>query len=225
MNIAYAMTRNVYHWAFPSMISLMEHNPEAKVYLLAEDDEVDLPIKAKVINVSEQQYFPKDGVNYYNRFTYINLLKNCYPSLLDVDKVIHLDIDTIICGSLQGMWETDVTGKWFAACQERYGAYHPFGERYYNMGVALINLEQMRKDNIQDTMVEYLNTVKQPYADQDAWNKFAIEQGKAAELDSRYNENFATGITDHPVIVHYCGIRNWYTDKNIKRREYIEKYL
>ena len=228
MNIVYAMTRNFYHKLLPSIRSLIEHNPDAKVYILAEDDElpIDLPCKATVINVSEQTFFLPGSINYRNQFTYINLLKVCYPEILPkCQKVIHLDIDTIICESLEELWKFNVTGKWFAAANERLGRYHPFGRDYYNMGVALINLQQMRKDKIQPEMVKYLSTVRQPWADQDAWNKYGLEQGKIAELPVRWNENVMTGFTDNPAIVHYCSIGDWYENPRISRREYLDRYL
>lgn len=226
MNIVYALTRNFYPRLLPSIRSLLEHNPDARIYILAEDDEVlDLPCKATVINVSEQKYFPHTGPNYWNAYTYINLLKVCYPEYLPrLNKVIHLDVDTIICDSLEGLWKTDVKGKWFAACQEIHGIYKPFGEKYYNMGVALINLQQMRKDGIVPKMVEYLNAFRQPWADQDAWNRYAIEQGKAAELDVRYNEAKMTGMTENPAVVHYCGFPSWWDDKWVPRHELLEQY-
>lgn len=228
MNIVYALTRNVYHKIVPSVRSLIEHNPKAKVYIVCEDDKfpVDLPVKPVVINVSDQKYFAPSGPNYSNPYTYINLLKVCYPDLLKkVNKIIHLDIDTIICDSLEPMWKIDLTGKWFAAADEVRGKYHPFGEHYYNMGVAVINLQQMRKDGIVDTMVNYLNSVRQPWADQDAWNKYGIEQGKVVALDVRYNENCMCGITPEPAIVHYCSIGDWYTNRYMQRHEYLERYL
>lgn len=226
MNIVYAMTRNVYSWFLPSIRSLVEHNPTARVFILAEDDElpVELPIHATIINVAGQTYFPEDGVNYKNDFTYINLLKVRYPSILPVDKVIHLDIDTIICESLENLWNTDLTGKWFAACPEIQTWYRPFGDQYYNMGVAVINLEQMREDGIEPEMENYLNTVKQPFADQDAWNKYGIQTSKIVPLDPRWNDSYAAGRTEKPSIVHFCGIKDWYTRNNMYRVEYLNKY-
>ena len=226
MNVVYAMTRNVYHKIIPSIKSLTEYNPKVNIYILAEDDVVpDLPCKATIINVADQKWFPPTGVNYNNHFKYINLLKVCYPEILPkLQRVIHLDIDTIICEDLTPFWNTDVKGKWFAACPEYSGGYKPFGPVYYNMGVALINLAQMRKDKIVPAMVEYLNTVPQPWADQDAWNKYAIEQDKAAVLDIRYNENKMTGYTDNPAIVHYCSISNWWEDRGIYRHEFLDRY-
>ena len=224
MNIVYALTRNVYEWMIPSITSLMEHNPEANVFVLCEDDELSLPYPVNVINVSGQTYFPETGVNYKNAFTYINLLKVRYPSILDIDKVIHLDIDTIVCDSLQGMWDTDLTNKWVGAVQEYRGWYKPFGNVYYNMGVAVLNLEQMRRDGIEQMMQNYLNNVKQPWADQDAWNKYGLEQNKIVPIDLRYNENVMTGNTRSPAIVHYCSVRDWFTSTDMYRVEYLNKY-
>ena len=225
MNIVYSMTRNVYDWIIPSLKSLKEHEPKAKVFILCEDDHIDnLPMACEFINVSDQQYFPEWGANYHNRFTYINLLKVVYPSILKVNKVIHLDIDTIICDSLEGLWKTDVTGKWVAAVPEYRGRYKPFGDIYYNMGVALLNLAQMRKDKCEEQMAEYLNTVPQPYADQDAWHKFGLPD-KFAVADLRYNESTATGMTDNPAIVHYCGYTHWYNNPMLPRAEYQLRYL
>ena len=227
MNIAYAVTENYAHKIAPSVRSLIEHNPKAKVYVVTETDtlDFDLPVKPTVINVKNQKWFPQTGPNYANRFTYINYLKNVYASLLKVNKVIHLDADTIICDSLDPLWKTDVSGKWFAACIEMLGSYHPFGPVYYNMGVALINLAQIRKDGAEEKMVNYINTVPKPYPDQDAWNKFALEEDKAVPLDGRFNECFCVGKTNDPAIVHYCGVWDWWTNRAMERRAYLDKYM
>lgn len=229
MNIVYAMTRNVYHKILPSLRSMADTNPDAKIYILAEDDELpfETPMPVTVINVSDQKYFPEIAANREKAFGgYINHLKICYASILPkLQKVIHIDIDTIICDSLEGFWKTDVKGKWFAAVPERQTWYKPFGDTYYNMGVALFNLQQIRKDKIQQDMIDYLMTTEQPFADQNAWNKFGIEQGKAATLDLRYNESRPTGYTENPAIVHYCSFPNWWEDVNEYRREYLDRYM
>lgn len=226
MNVVYALTRNYYYKIFPSIKSLIEHNPKAKVYILCEDDEYPypLPCDATIINVSGQTWFPTNGINYHNYFSYINLLRVCYPMYLKCNKVIHLDVDTIVCESLEPMWRTDLKGKWFGACSEVLGKYHPFGPTYYNMGVAVINLQQMRTDGIVPTMVKYLNTVPQMWADQDAWNKYGLEQGKTVTLDTRWNENCMTGYTETPAIVHYTAVPNWFEATDMFRIEYLRKY-
>ena len=224
MNIIYSMTRNVYEQAVPSIRSLMHHNPKAKVYLMIEDDAFpyELPCDPAIINVSTQEFFKPDSPNYRNRFSYINLLKVAYPVLLDpMKKVIHLDIDTIVNGSLDGLWKTDLKGKWYGAVPQYRGEYTQTGDAYYNMGVAIFNLDQMRRDGATEILAEYLNTHETLYADQDAWN---LHTDKAVAVDVRFNENWATGETDDPAIVHYCGISDWYTNEHLFRKEYLDEW-
>ena len=123
------------------------------------------------------------------------------------------------------LWEMDLSGKWFAACPEYQGKYKPFGDLYYNAGVMVLNLAQMREDGIEQKLVAYLKAFRQPWADQDAWNKYALEQDKAVAFDVRYNENQMTGTTDQPAIIHYCAIHDWCENKGIPRREYLDKYM
>ena len=231
MNIVYALTRNYYHKILPSLRSLAEHEPKARVYILAEDDELpfETPQKVCVINISDQHQFD-NSINIQNKFGgYINLLKVYYPTLLPkLTKVIHLDVDTIVCDSLKDLWNIDVSGKWIAAVPE-YTAVHSqlklYGDIYYNAGVMLINLQQMRKDNIMDTMAKFLNEVPQPFADQDAWNKYGIEQDKIVVAPVRFNECISCGFTQDPAIVHYCAYSDWYENSRIPRRAYLDKYL
>ena len=73
-------------------------------------------------------------------------------------------------------------------------------------------------------MVNYLNTVRQPWCEQDAFNKFGLEQNKIVDMDVRFNENMMTGFTDRPAIIHYCAVRDWWTNRNITRVEYLNRY-
>lgn len=227
MNIVYALTRNVYEWLLPSLRSLAEHNPDANVYILAEDDALpfDLPIRAEVINISDQDYFPEIGAHRTEAFGgYINHLKVCYPLILPIDKVIHIDIDTIICDDLTDLWKVDVSGKWFASVPECQTWYRPYGAVYYNMGVSLINLEQMRADGAPEMLTTYLLTESRPFADQDAWNRFGSDLHKAARLPLRFNESNVTGKTTDPAIIHFCSIPDWWTNKTMDRYKYLERY-
>lgn len=228
MNIVYATTRNMYHCLKPSLTSLLEHNKPKAIYILAEDDELpyDLPKICKVINVSGQTYFLANNPNMSSIYTYMAMMRACYTELLPrVNKVLQLDIDTIICDSLEPVWKIDVTGKWFAACPEYLGKYNPWDkDKYYNIGVCLYNLAQMRKDNATQQMVELMNSKRMWCVEQDALQYFAVPD-KATDIPLRYNECFCCGYTDDPAVVHYAGKKEWYEDKAIFRREYLERYL
>lgn len=227
MNIVYAMTRQVYHWILPSLRSLAEHNPEARVFILAEDDQLpfETPLPVDVINIREQTYFSRDSVNYGNPYKYVNLLKVHYPSILPVDIALHLDIDTIICDDLTELFETDLTGKWVGAVNEDSSGVRQFGgDVYVNMGVALLNLEQMRKDHAEEPLHDYLSTIRTLYADQDAWNKIAVPAGKVQLVDVRWNEGLPTGVTDHPGICHYACFWDWWYRRDMPHVDYLDRY-
>lgn len=228
MVIVYAMTRNIYECLKPSLTSLLEHNSPKKIYILAEDDELpyEVPKFCEIINVSGQQYFPKNGPNRNSIYTYMAMMRACYTDLLpNEDKILQLDIDTIICDSLEPLWDIDLEGKWFAACPEYLGKYNPWNNPvYYNIGVCMYNLAEMRKDDAQNKMVNFMNHNRLWCVEQDALQRFACPD-KATEIPLRYNECFCCGYTDDPAVVHYAGTPNWYTNHTIKRREYLDKYL
>lgn len=224
MNIVYGMTRNLYDRIQPSIRSLLDYN-DAKIYITAEDDKVpNLPSECEVINVKDQTIFPSDSVNAKTSFTYMVLMRCVYPSLIPVDKVISLDVDTIICDSLLPIWDCDMEGKWLAAVPEYKGNWKPYGGIYLNIGVALYNLKQMREDLIERKLVEMLLTRKMYFPDQDALNYFALSERKFKVLPVRYNECFATGYTVNPCVVHYAGYKDWWENKDLFRHEYLEKY-
>lgn len=209
----------------PSITSLLEHNDPEVVYILAEDDEIpNLPPVCKVINVSDQTLVKKTSPNWNNFFCWIILLRVCLPEILDCDKVLHLDADTIINDDLTPVWETDVEGKWFAAVPEYVGVYKPYRDKYYNAGVMLYNLEQMRKDNIVPKFLDEINNKQYRFPEQDILNRFGVPD-KAVDLPVRYNESFCCGYTQEPAIVHYAGYGNWYGNRSMYRSEFLTKYI
>ena len=224
MNIVYGMTRNLYDKIQPSIRSVLDHN-DAKIYITAEDDKIpNLPCECEVINVKDQTWFPTDSINAKTQFTYMVLLRCVYPTLLPIDKVISLDVDTIVCDSLLPVWDCDMTGKWMAAVPEHKGNWKPFGGIYLNIGVALYNLKQMREDGIERKLVEMLRTRKMYFPDQDTLNYYCLAERKFKILPVRYNECFATGYTINPCVVHYAGYRDWWENKDLFRHEFLEKY-
>ena len=226
MTICYSLTRNLYPHLRGSIRSLLEHNPDAKIYVLAEDDELpfEIPCEHKILNMSGQQYFTTDTQNTRSQFTYMAMLRVATPELIPEDRVIQLDVDTIVCDSLKPIWEMDLTRKWIAWCPEHLGVYKPYGPKYYNFGVAVLNLQQLRADNATEFMVRELNRFAYRFLDQDVMNRFAVPD-KTVDLPVRYNECFCCGQTDDPAIVHYAGYPDWYCNPDTPRYEYRAKYL
>ena len=228
MIAVYAATRNLYPYLKVAISSLLAFHKDARVIVLAEDDSIGLPVE--VINVSSQNYYRADGPNMNSIFTYMAAMRLLYVDLLpDIDRVIQLDVDTIVCDSLQPLWEMDLTGKWFGACREWNGNYKPFGtDLYYNVGVAVFNLKQMREDGKVPEMVDWLNHNKAWTFEQDALNLFGV--GKIADIPPRYNENQFTDLSTNPAVVHYAGYSKWFeANPRMTQVEYLirarEKYL
>lgn len=228
MNVVYSASRNLYPYMLPSIMSLLEHNEVENIFLLIEDDALPYPIpeQCTCINVSGQTIFPETGANYRSQFTYMALMRAAYTLVLppEIDKVIQLDIDTIVTDSLLDLWETDMTGKWMAACNEERGIFKPFGNKYYNIGVALFNLSQIRQDGVDLAVIEALNTQPLRFLEQDAWNWFGQHAGKIIEVPTRFNECFATGFSVRPAVIHYAGFPDWMHNQNIPMRQYLDRY-
>lgn len=228
--VVYAGTRNLYEQMVWAAKSLVAHTKIDRVYFLIEDDvfPYELPEFIECINVKEymENQFPPWSKNANTHFTKMALVRVCYSELLpDVDKVLQLDVDTIVLDDISGLWEIDLTGKWFAACWESLSGYDPYHSgHYYNVGVCMFNLAQMREDNAQWTLVNWINTTKANCVEQDALNKLGAMCGKACDISVRFNENRACGYTDNPAIQHYLGYMDWLTNPNLPRREYLKLY-
>jgi lipopolysaccharide biosynthesis glycosyltransferase len=79
------------------------------------------------------------------------------PDLLgSVDRVLYLDVDTLVVDSLEPLWEADLTGSYLAAVTNVFQPNHvhrpaklglPDSQAYFNSGVLLMNLELMRAND------------------------------------------------------------------------------
>lgn len=236
----YSGSRNLYPYMADAAKSLIANSSVDRVYFLIEDDEypVEVPDIIECIDVSGRQWFNPKGPNKETQFTHMALNRVCYAKLLpDAGKVLQLDVDTVVVDDIDTLFELDMGEAWFAAVCEpkRYVKdksgkkhrvdYKPWGERYYNIGVAMFNLEQIRRDRIDDRLILALNTEYLPYIDQDAWDKYGND--RCIDLDTRYNESMVTGYTDDPAIVHYAGYGNGWLDPDFiecPRLEHLRKY-
>ena len=222
---AYTGTRNLYEHMIPAMKSLMINSPVDKIYLMIEDDEFPYPVPdcVEVINLNDHMLF-HDGPNMNTQFTPYCMMRAATAKLLpkNLDRVLQLDVDTLVEDSLEELWNTDLEGKYFGAVPEYLGTFKPYGPVYYNCGVMLLNLEEIRRTDIEDRMIELLQTEKMPYIDQDAWNKLGVD--KAQPVPVRFNETFCNGKTERPAIVHFAGYKNWTTDTWMPRAGRLRTY-
>ena len=87
----------------------------------------------------------------------------------NVDKVLYLDADTIVINELKELYDTDFEGNYFIAATHIRKLLHKFNEirldikedePYINTGVLLINLDELRKRDVEKEVIEYINKNK-----------------------------------------------------------------
>lgn len=226
----YAGTRNLYEAMVWSAKSLVANSSVDEVHFLIEDDEFpyEVPEFFDFMNVKDymEGVFPDSSPNARTHFTKMAMVRACYPRLLhDIDMVLQLDADTVVLDDIDALWELPLDGKWFAAVPETLSGYDPFRSgNYHNVGVCMFNLAQMREDDAQPQLVNFINSQKLFCVEQDALNWCGAMKKKAVDMPVRYNENRATGYTDNPAIQHYVGYMDWTTNPNLPRREYLKLY-
>ena len=118
--------------------------------------------------------------------------------ILAENKVLYLDVDTIVTGDISELWYTNIYDNYIAAVPE-------CGE-YYNSGVMLMNLEYMRKHNSSEALCSFLESRIYTFPDQEAINN--VFAGKIRKLPPKFN---AWNLTKDPyatpfAIRHFTGI-------------------
>lgn len=203
--VFYTGTRNFYHMMTLSLKSMLDHTRIDKVYFIIEDDTFTEPLPdcVECVNVSNQQYFRKDGPNYRSKYSHIILMRVALPLMFpDIDTALCIDADTLILDDISGIWKADITDRYFAAAKELRNLY---GYEYYNFGVVLMNFDKLRADHIPEQAIEILNTRHCSYPEQDVMNELC--RGHICRLPSEFNHvPNVTTKSANCTIRHYVGM-------------------
>jgi len=198
----YMGNRKYYKMMLLASKSLLFHTAVDRIVFLTEDDAfpVDLPPVYRCVNVSGQRYFDPHGPNVNGYYTYMTLMRAALSKLFpEYDRVLLLDPDTVVSGSLDELWGTDLGGYYYAAVRETRNNNHT-KVPYFNAGVMLCNLAALR-DGTDDRIIHEINTVGYEYLEQDVINFLC--DGRIRELPAEYNASHCTGPSDTERIHHY----------------------
>lgn len=206
---AYCASRNKYGTLKAPINSLIANSDVDKIYCIIEDDALpyEVPDIVECVNASEQKFFRLDGPNVKARWTYFTLMRVTFTKLFpELDRILSLDIDTIVQQDISELWDLDISNYYLAASREPHKA-GLFGGMYVNVGVTLFNLDLMRKDRIDDKLIETLNTKRYDFADQDCCNDICVN--RILDMPSIYNANAYTLPCSNPKILHYAAINDY----------------
>lgn len=214
MNIVYSSSDMYAECTGISIWSLFENNKdinELNVYILSSDisnsNENKLRAVAEKFNrklniIDAKQDFIDEAEKFdlplmrgaYN--TYSRICLNKWFS--NLEKVLVIDSDTLICGSVKEFWDTDLEGKLIGAVPEvaMYGKFNKIEDpsilenvdTYYNMGICLVNLKEWRDKDIDLYMLKKIKEETSQFrvADQSIINKYLNPYIKRVALKYNY---------------------------------------
>lgn len=221
MVIAYCATKTIYHLLPTTLNSLLSNNSDIEtIYLLIEDD--DIPYiqhsKIKFINCNQLDCLIRDGINITRRFTYMALTRCVLSKILKEPKVLYLDVDTIIDGSIKDLWEFPMDDNLLAGKFE--------AENYCNSGVLLMDLKKISAGKYDDSIAHMLRYAKLLLPDQDAIN--LIYKDKIKPLPDKFNaigRYYQIYGKQEFVIRHFAGIaKPWESNAEPQDAELWNKY-
>ena len=187
-----------------------------------------------------------ENFHYGNIMMYARLL---LPSILpNLDKVIYLDCDLVVCKDLKSLWETDVNDVAVAMapdllCQDKETLSRlGINNNYLNSGVIIMNLDYWRKHDVQNRLLSYIIDKGNEliYNDQDALN--VILHDERRQLPVKYNvtpyyfkrnlDNCPKEMREEirearidPVVFHYTGpVKPWSLGCYVPGKKLFMKY-
>lgn len=118
----------------------------------------------------------------------------------DVHKIIYLDGDMIVRGSLDKLWNTDLDGYAIAAVHDMDEQKHidshrlpyPMETGYFNAGMQLINVDYWRKNDCLSLFMNFLkeHADKIVYHDQDVLNSCLYDKKKWVSVTYNFQNGF-----------------------------------
>lgn len=170
----------------------------------------------------------------HSKSTFLRLL---LPGFLpkEINKILYLDGDTVVNGSLKELYNWDLQNAYIAGAKDPtiiFGKEYcreigiPNNEHYFNAGVILMNIDRMRKENMQHTFLthlsQHINQLRT--CDQDVLN--ATMWKDIVHFPPIYNYNYWTekdiaqqlyssqeleALKKNPIVIHYIGpVKPWH---------------
>jgi lipopolysaccharide biosynthesis glycosyltransferase len=153
--------------------------------------------------------------------------KLAIPDFILEERVLYLDSDLVILGSIREIYETDLSEVYLAAVEDMTAddpslrPYMDHDAKYFNAGVMLLNLERWREEKLAAKALAWIKSSKYPY-DQEGLN--AVVNGRWHPLPLRYNQQT---LVFHPRFTHVPKQRDRFPASEIqeaRRRPVIVHY-
>ena len=200
----------------------------------AENINIEFVCLSYYINKVKDKLYTRD---YYSKTTYFRLfIPDLYPQF---DKVLYLDSDIVILSDVADLYNEDMESNLLAAAPDdvvqTIEVFREYAEKvvgvatyknYFNAGILLMNLDELRKFKFQEKFLYLLETVKFSVAqDQDYLNRLC--KGRVKLLENTWDRMPIGGDIinrDELHIIHYnLAFKPWHFE-DILYKEYFWKY-
>jgi len=260
VNIVFATDRNYIQHLCAALVSLLENNKHLSIdiYIISSGmskrnyrnikEIVDkYNCKVKHIVISDELFATLAITHpYYPKGTYYRLL---IPELIDTEKILYLDSDIIVNGSIKELYEQNLDDYYVCAIEDPGFDRHDQlkmnkSSKYFNSGMMLINLALWKKSGLQRKVIDFIEHNPQSIWFPDQCGLNSVINGKWKKAPLKYNQQssiFSPGFEEkfncfskaeldeaktNPIIIHYTsGSKPWHS-KNTHPYKYLYwKYL
>lgn len=238
--VAYSITENFAGHLEVALYSLLKYNRVRDLYIIIEGGKKFEPISQLAAEFGVRRVIWLD----LNKLLAEGLAENspnikpvCTPATLGrlflarhtkEDKILYLDADTIVKGDLSPIWLQEMEGAALIGTIDR-GALELWGDYtktltyggipgYLNAGVLLMNLDLIRRLNLDGQALDLLNANYYNFADQDVLN--IVCKGRTRAIGNEFNSGRACGYSERAIIDHFVCYADFY--KNPECRSFHE---
>lgn len=238
LNVLYASDDNYAPFLGVSVYSLLENNKDLKnitIYAVLDSVSEDNTKRLKrLVSDYGRELIIKDasefnalmeqlGVPKY-RGSYATHFRKFFHLIIkeDVDRLLYIDSDSIVPGSLKPLLELDmgdaVAGVVLDSLGNKYKLLLGFApdETYFNAGVTLIDVNNWKKNNITEALMNHIKNVRNKYCnpDQDLFN--FVLRGKTIVLPPEYNFMPVHRAYSDKAFSKNYGFENYYNPQQIE---------
>ena len=243
MNVAYSCNDYYIPQTGISMISLFENNKDVEeicVYIISKDvSKTNIDVLRKIAVFYHRRFVEVKfdsiayDLNLSNTGRHIATIysKVFFSRIEGVDKMVYLDSDTVVVGSLKELWDEKLENCYMGVVETNPTKFWrelglKKGDRFFNDGMALCNVAYCRENNLIGKVLEVVDYFEgnPPTLSEGALNKVCY--GKVKYISLKYNlmagllflcnldANYMSHVLhyseeelrescEHPIVIHY----------------------
>ncbi len=241
-----------------ALCSLFDNNRDLNLSVYVLNSDIEPSSWAKIQSIAER-YGQKlvdlkvserdlEGLVTTWHFTLATYYRLFIPEKLPFDRVLYLDVDVVVNGSIGELYSTDLGDTFLAAVREpNFDRYEQLemsrAANYFNAGMMVINLDKWRKERIKENVIAVVKRKPEAMVFSDQCGINSVVNGRWKQVDPKFNlvhsyaeedfrgyagmfpDNVLANARRHPVIIHFSGAsKPWHFHRKHPFRHLYWKY-